>query len=135
MSDAPAFFLPWGEPDQTEVSYTALAEQYGCAVPPVEKRVYSITYEHDGEEWTATVGKELEGLRPRKKARTRKEREMIRPMVRVSDGATVLAIFPGVAVLGGPFTVVTDFMLKPEVYSEWENPFTAHPTSVTYFSE
>ena len=56
MEKPAAFFVPAATPDNQESVYAELARLSRCAVPPVERRIYSITYTHDGEEWTATVG-------------------------------------------------------------------------------
>lgn len=107
------FFVPEIEPDAQEAAYADLAKFCEHVVP--DKRVYSITFMHDSEEWTATVGESLRGVRTKGKQK-----------LMLSDPATVLAIFPGY-----PFKVVTNAWA---VRSAWENPFLAgNPTSITYF--
>jgi hypothetical protein len=127
MEKPPAFFVPAATPENQESVYADFAKLTRSAVPPVVRRIYSITYNHDGEEWTATVGQNLTGVR-RKTSRVKGvkvEREQ-----RLSDPALVLAIFSG-----DPFFVVTNHRLVGNVGSRWENPFMAgRPTSVTYFS-
>ena len=94
----------------------------------MEKRVYSITFVHNGERWTATVGESLRG----KGFRTSRSRGMrIEREYPVSDPAIVMAIFPGI-----PYMVVTNHRMRGQrVGSAWENPFFAgEPESVTYFS-
>ena len=132
MSEAPQFFVPTVipevTPDNQESVYAELARWCGRAVPSPERRVYSITFVHDGERWTATVGESLRGKRTRttRSRGTRVEREQS-----VSDPAVVLAIFAGI-----PYMVVTNHRIGGRrVGSAWENPFLAgEPESVTYFS-
>lgn len=90
MGKPPAFFVPAATLEDQESAYADLAKLSRCAVPPVERRIYSIAYTHDGEEWTATVGEHLKGARYRtSRVRGQKvEREQ-----RLSDPAVVLAIF------------------------------------------
>ena len=110
MPEAPVFFLPDSTPDSEEVGYARLAALCGSAVPSPDKRIYSITYSHDGIEWTATVGKSLSGT-SRKIVRRRGQR--VEQTKSHSDPATVRAIFAGV-----PYMVVTD-----GVRTQWANPF------------
>ncbi len=114
MPDAPDFFVPDVKPEDQERAYADLARRCNSNVPEPGRRVFSITYNHDGEEWTATVGKALRGI---KRAR------------HLSDPATVRAIFPG-----DPFFVVTDEGDPRSRGSRWVNPFMAgKPTSIIYF--
>jgi hypothetical protein len=93
------------------------------------ERVYSITFDHNGEEWTATVGKILKGL-SRKTIRVKGEYQTRERVEHLSDPALVLAIFPGV-----PYVVITNHKLASlSVGSEWENPFFARPRVVARFS-
>jgi len=112
----PKFFVP-DIPDGVEQSVwfrdlAAIAQQ---AVPPENERVYSITYTHNGEEWTSTVGETSRGMLRRTKGRGATKREVVD---RLSDAATVLAIFPG-----NPYYVVTDKNIVRQVRSDWANPF------------
>lgn len=123
---APAFFVPNVPEDKAEDAFAELARFAGCSVPPPDERVWRIEWVHDGERWTAEVGKQMHGEKlpnPRKKnQRTWPER--------VSDPATVRAIFPGV-----PFFVFTDKVPFGTARSKWENPFMAgRPTRVEYFT-
>jgi hypothetical protein len=59
--NVPEFFVPKAEPDEQESVYAALAEFAQRRVPPATDRIYSITFGHDGVEWTATVGERLKG--------------------------------------------------------------------------
>ncbi len=112
----PSFFVPGAAPENQETEYEKLAKWCLRNSPKLGNRIYSITYIHNGEEWTATVGKPLRG----KKIKTS------RP---VFDSATVLAIFPG-----EPYMVVTNSRIDPNVKSYWENPFMAgRPNSVVFF--
>lgn len=123
---APAFFVPDTDPEHVEERYAGLAKWAQRPVPPLGERVYSITYMHDGEEWTATVGEQLAGVR-RKEGTSRGRR--IERVTQLADPATVLAILPGT-----PYIVVTDHRTTRGVRSAWENPFMAgRPRSVTLF--
>lgn len=127
MLDAPKFFVPGASSDDQEQVYVELARWCRGIVPPLGNRVYSITYVHDGEEWTATVGQALRGVR-RKTCRSRGVRSD--QTIHLNDPATVLAIFPGT-----PYMVVTNHRIAGGVVSAWENPFMAgEPRSITYFS-
>jgi hypothetical protein len=129
MAEAPQFFVPWATLDNQESVYADFAKWCNRAIPNLENRIYSITYVHDGEEWTATVGEPLRGKRFRitHSRGVRMEREQP-----ISDPAVVLAILTGV-----PYIVVTNHGIGGRsVGSAWENPFFAgHPKSVTYFSK
>ena len=132
MLETRKFFVP---PDhanftreQQEASYAEFAAWCGRTVPKQGERIYSITYMHDGTEWTATVGETLQGVRHKIVT----SRGVKRPQLSYSsDPATVLAIFPGV-----PYLVVTSRGLWANVTSGWENPFMAgQPKSVSYFAD
>jgi len=56
MTEVPAFFLPGVAREQQEAAYCAIAQWCHEPVPPLDHRIYSITFEHNSEEWTATVG-------------------------------------------------------------------------------
>ena len=116
MKSAPQFFVP-DVPDESNESawYQILAAFAQQPVPPERERVYSISYTHNGEEWTSTVGETSRGFRQRTIGRGAKKREAID---RLADPAKVLAIFPG-----NPYFVVTDKDLVSRVRSDWANPF------------
>jgi len=122
----PKFFVP--EPaksDKQEETYAEFARMAGREIP--ERRIYSITFVHDGEEWTATVGEQLRGI---KRRMTRSKGQRIERTTSISDTAIVLAIFQGT-----PYIVVTDKGISQK-YSKWENPFMAgSPIAVKYFAE
>jgi hypothetical protein len=63
MEKAPAFFVPASTPENQETNYSDLAKMAGRTVPPIERRIHSITFTHNGEEWTATVGEKLTGVK------------------------------------------------------------------------
>src|SRR5260370_20299853 len=87
----------------------------------IGRRIYSITFRGDGEEWTATVGEQLHGhtiANPRARA---KKRQVERPL---SDAATVRAIFAGASDFDS-YIVVTDAGINPDVLSIFVNPFLA----------
>lgn len=128
MAAAPPFFVPAATTDNQESVYAEFARWCSRPVPSLERRIYSIAFVHDGEEWTATVGETLRG----KRFRTTHSRGMkIEREQPVSDPAIVLAIFPGI-----PYIVVTNHRIGGRnVGSRWENPFFAgEPDSVTLFS-
>jgi hypothetical protein len=121
-----AFFLPRASDDeQAERLYEALAEFAGCEPAPAERRVRSIAFSHDGAEWVAAVGEELNGRRTTQQLR---RGELIERTEDLSSSSRVLAIYPGT-----PFVVVTDAQPITGAPSEWANPFTAQPHQVTYF--
>lgn len=127
MTEAPVFFVPAATPENQEEVYAGFAKWCNTSIPKHTERVYSITYIHDGEEWTATVGEPLRGIR-RQISRSRGKR--VERKIQLSDPAIVLAIFPG-----DPFMVVTNHRVARDVGSAWVNPFLAgRPTSILYFS-
>lgn len=128
MSDIPYFFVPVATSKNVEKVYADFAEWCACPVPPLEERIYSITFVHDGEEWTATVGKTLSGKTlPNPRSRSKKPHHARK----LRDPATVLAIFAGV-----PYFVVTNHRLAGSVGSAWENPFlVGNPKRVIYFPQ
>jgi len=128
MEKAPKFFIPEVATEQQEDMIAQLAEFAGVKVPPINKRIYSVTFNHDGEEWVATVGEKLHGMKPEF---DRKGRQLAKYERSLSDPAVVFAIFTG-----APYLVVTNHRIAGEVGSEWENPFfAAQPSSVVLFSE
>jgi hypothetical protein len=127
MSEVPSFFVPAATPETQESVFAEFAKMCGVAVPPVEERVYSIVFTHDGEEWHATVGETMHGT---KYTTHRVKGKKVERRQTVSDPALVLAIFPGV-----PFMVVTNQRIAGNIGSKWVNPFLAgRPESVTRFS-
>lgn len=123
----PMFFVPGVPAEKQEEVYASLAEGCTRAVPPVKERVYSITFRHDSDDWTATVGMSLTGERYETKRSKGKRVERRRHF---SDVAVVLAIFPD-----DPFMVITDGGTKAGVRSGWANPFMAgRPESIRLFS-
>lgn len=120
------FFVPKADPDEAESVYGQLAACCGRPVPAHGRRISSITFTHNGEQWTAEVGKRLSGSRTRQRRRKGGVVEVTTPL---SDAATVLAIFGG-----APYLVVTDARPLGGQISAWVNPFMAgQPTNVTYF--
>jgi hypothetical protein len=105
------FFLPGvDDPAQAEAEYAALAESIGYPLPSRDKRVYSISFKHDGVDYLATVGKIRESA---KWPRTRSGRDTGGPPVKGRVGAGVVAIFEG-----QPFKV-----FEVPSPSGWGNPF------------
>lgn len=120
------FFVPHAEPESAERIYTELAQFARSAVPPAGKRIASIHFRHDGDDWNATVGERLTGMRVETKRRKAGKVTVRTPL---SDAAVVLAIFEGY-----PYMVVTDARPLGGKPSYWVNPFLAgQPTFVTYF--
>ena len=127
MTEAPEFFVPAATSDNQESVYANFAKWCQKPVPKLHERIYLITYIHDSEEWTATVGESLRGVCRRV---THSHGKKIERTIQLSDPAIVLAIFPGT-----PFMVVTNHRLVENVRSAWENPFlVGQPKSIIYFS-
>jgi len=127
MAETPMFFVPAATSENQESIYADFAKLCQSSVPKQEGRIYSITYVHDGEEWTATVGERLHGIQRKTSLSQGKK---IERTIQLSDPATVLAIFPGTT-----FMVVTNHGISGNVGSAWENPFMAgNPKSVLYFA-
>ena len=128
MAQAPAFFLPpiaHYDASEQDAAYVEIAEKCGRSVPA--QRVYSITFRHDSDLWSATVGERLTGSKTQQTGQADNSTEQTTPL---DDAATVVAIFPGT-----PYLVVTDSGIISGGRTSWENPFYAGtPTSVTYFS-
>ena len=120
------FFVPFTESEsEAESAYSTLAHSCHAALPPLNNRVYSITFKHNGETWVATVGERLAGskLHVSKSKDVQKQHQ-----VPLSDPAVVVAIFAG-----NPYFVVT--ATEPGIgRSAWENPFMAgSPSAVVHF--
>lgn len=119
-------FVPNVEPESAEAAYQDLARFAACEPAPTGERIASISFRHDGNDWTATVGQSLSGLRVESK---RRKGGRVQVKTRLSDAAVVLAIFAG-----RPYIVVTDARPLGEKSSYWVNPFMAgQPESVSYF--
>jgi hypothetical protein len=126
MTGVAAFFLPRaGDEEQAERLYGALAEFAGCAPAPPGERVQAITFTADGAHWVAEVGAELRGRRTTRQLR---RGELVERTEELTSATRVLAIYPG-----APYAVVTDAQPITGAPSEWANPFTAEPESVTRF--
>lgn len=61
MTTPPAFFVPRVAPENQEECYVEFARAIGRAAPAAGSRIYSISFTHNGERWTATVGEQLRG--------------------------------------------------------------------------
>jgi hypothetical protein len=126
MTGMAAFFLPRaGDDEQAERLYDALAEFAGCAPAPPGERVQAIAFAADGARWVAEVGAELRGRRTTRQLR---RGELVERTEELTSATRVLAIYPG-----APYAVVTDAQPITGAPSEWANPFTAEPESVTRF--
>jgi hypothetical protein len=118
----PAFFVPDIPADDQEAAYVQMAEFGRCAVPPIGERIYSIIFTHDGIEWTATVGRHMQGVRGEWKRSRGQKAWKETP---VFDATTIAAIFPG-----HPYTIFHTGGRSP-----WQNPFiSSHVKSSTRFS-
>ena len=125
MPEAPSFFVPAATPETQELVYGQLATKCGMQPPRGADRVYSIVFESQGDEWTATVGEALRGVRIR---RERKKGKQLERAEHLRDRAVVLAIFPGTS-----YRVVTTHGAARG--SAFPNPIEAgSPRSVTRFS-
>ena len=92
----PAFFIPHCPPETQEARYAHIAKSCHREVPLIGRRIYSISFEHNGIVWTATVGEHLRG---RKSVKVGDKGTV---EWNIGDPALILAIFPRV-----PFCVVT----------------------------
>jgi hypothetical protein len=119
---APVFFLPYLPHDLEEASYAHMAKKVGRPVPALGARAYSMSFEHDGVLWIATVGETLKGCAPilRNGEKTYSRQVM-------EDPALVLAIFPGV-----PYCVMTAGCSN--MPSHFANSFYAEPKGIELFS-
>jgi hypothetical protein len=111
------FFIPGVGSEHVEDKYAEFARAVRRPVPPVQERIQSITFTVDGEEWTATVGEQLRGVRT-----TRRRGQTRNVTTPLSDSATVLAIFAG-----DPHWMCTDAQQGTLTPTAWENPFMAPP--------
>jgi hypothetical protein len=127
MIEAPKFFVPHvANTDKYEEVFEALAALHGFKPPPADRRIYSITFVHDGEEWTATVGERMSGIRlPNPRSRSKKKPYYPQPLF---DQAVVMAIFPSDEQF--PHKV-----LHNGAPSKWANPFMARAKSLKYFAK
>ena len=119
------FFVP-NAVDQadSERLYAEMAVLCGAGVPGLDERIQMITFEHNGEEWIAEVGRTLRGTRT---DRRRRRGKAVDVTTRLSDLALVLAIFDG-----NPHQVVTNARPIGAVVSSWENPFLVGETSIRH---
>lgn len=128
MNEVPGFFIPGITSDKQEEVYANFALLCDEPVADVVRRIYSITFVHNSEEWTATVGETLRGVRH---AKVRSRGKKISRILQLTDPALVLAIFSG-----NPLKVVTNSHPIGGVRSQWANPFlVGQITSTVYFSK
>lgn len=126
MDESPVFFIPDVARENQETIYAYFAKKYDLPIPNLSERIYSIVFIHNSEEWTATVGEKLQGIR--RKSSQSKGRKIVQTQELV-DQAIVLAIFPG-----KPFQVFTNSGVVENIRSNWANPFMADPKSKRLFS-
>ncbi len=119
------FFVPGAEGEEAEAMWQRLhaASEEFMGRPVPNDRIYSITFNHDGVEYTATVG---ERRRATKYRRTRSgHKDLSRPPQTYRDGNEVQAIFAG-----DPYLVWE----VPAPASAWNNPAMAgRPKNVVAF--
>lgn len=118
MEAPPTFFIPDVLAEEQEAAYADMAAHANCAIPPLAERVYSITFKHDGIEWTATVGRHMRGI---KGAMKKVNGTKVWKETPISTSTTIAAIFPG-----APFVI-----FHTGGRSEWANPFYAGDVRVT----
>lgn len=126
MTSSPKFFVPGAESEAAEAVYAEHARLCGRTVDPSGRRIYSIAFTSNNEEWTATVGEPLTGIFRRVTLVGGKRFELVQ---KLDDPAIVLSIFPG-----DPYRVVTNNLPPERVRSSWDNPFIATPTTIHYFA-
>lgn len=120
----PTFFMPGALESRDEAAYETVAKFCSRSPHPMAERIYAIKFDHDGIEWTATVGKRLEGEKP-----VRMKSGSVG--IPLSDPATVVAIFGGT-----PYVVATSARPIGDARSAWENPFFAsRPKSIVRFRQ
>ncbi|WP_254292755.1 hypothetical protein [Sphingomonas tagetis] len=121
MRPPPEFYIPGVPADRQEEIYGRFAATGGGSVPPIEERIYSITFELGGVGWTATVGCQLCGTRPREKKFSRRN-WMDAPVFSDTEIAVIIPSHPYLIFHWGE-------------RSPWPNPFFANDVkSVTKFS-
>lgn len=129
MTEIPKFFVPESEgQNESEETYQGIARDVldfvghiQLSVPELSERYYSVTWKHNKETWTATVGERLKGERYIDES-LRKEN--------LSDQATILAIYP----YGDAFIVVTTKQYVSDVNSEWNGIITTErPIKIVKF--
>lgn len=114
-NDVPAFFVPgatdaesaWGA--MHEASESAMSRAYS------ERRIYALSFTHDGIDYVAEVGKPRQAT---EYSRTRGKRDYSRPPRQYSSGGVVAAIFEGKQD-GAPYLI---WELPANRPSAWENP-------------
>jgi hypothetical protein len=127
---SPAFFVPGCTPEEQETAFAAMANDLPDAMPVPEpgKRIYAISFQHDGDMWSAKVGESMKGRRPVWKGRKKTE-----TVVPIEDPAIVVAIYP--AYRDNLFWLYHDGGLGSRQRSKWALPFMAGQAGILdYFS-
>jgi hypothetical protein len=127
----PAFFVPGCTPEEQETAFAAMAKGLPDTMPVPEpgKRIYAISFRHDGDVWYATVGESMRGRRPVWKGRNKTE-----TTISIEDSAIVVAIFA--ASRNNLCWVYHDGGLGSRQRSKWACPFMAGELGlVDHFSE
>ena len=118
------FFVPGAADGDDEAEYARLAAAAGREPAPSGRRVRQISFKVKNETWTAIVGEIPRGTRPE---HSRRKGQLTTTILKLSDAATVRAIFAGET-----FAIVTD--AEPGSDSRWPTPFTLPRASgVAYF--
>lgn len=98
----PSFFIPLVDAAHQEEAYHGMAAFVGGVPLPSHERIYSITFRHDGEVWTATVGERMKG---KATATSAVGRERAEPDPLRWSADTVIAIYAGGTV---PYLIAHD---------------------------
>jgi hypothetical protein len=121
----PPFFVPGCTPEEQETAFAAMGNGLPNAMPVPEpgKRIYAISFRHDSDVWSATVGQTMRGRRPvwqgRKKTDT---------TVSIEDSAIVRAIYP--THRDNLFWVYHDGGQDSRQRSKWALPFLAGEAAI-----
>lgn len=127
MADVGRFFVSYVDEGHDEDAYETLTRLCGRQPAPRDRRIESIVFEHNAEEWTATVGEELRGTEVTKR---RRKAGIVDVMERSSDRASVVAIFAG-----DPYLVFTNKNIYG-IRSIWESLFmVGQPRTISYFDK
>lgn len=132
MHHARVTFVSANAPDTQAEDYASIKDSVLCASPNDAKRIYSISFMHDGTQWNATLGERLSGSRRIERSAKREPQRF----ERVLDSAIIRSIFaPNKNYTNGPFVVVTDQGVSVGERSKWANPFFAQPDEIVCFPE
>lgn len=102
------FFVPAAENDeQAEQVLASVAKFVGAALPPPGQRLRSISYSHNGRDFTVTVGEPIPAY----------YEEHGEPVVCIFDGAPLMICLPNRGVIrGDPIYVGHDSVRRSEYF-------------------